>query len=217
MWPTKGMWRIWQKVPHMLGSLATKLVTALWRIGRLSVLRTQKGSRLYHSVKPCNYNEKVCLVCHTSVHYPTEYVPRSTNLTQRSLSRVLSRIYHLGEKSRVAEGQELPRGGPEIFLRWRCAEMQSGAFWGTILRNVTVCALTSSRLDDFSDIVNLYTVRIKILFGGSWAFFWGESFYHSNTLDRTLLSSPDRGTQWICYSKYLFFRQIFAGWEIWTK
>ena len=26
-----------------------------------------------------------------------------------------------------------------------------------------------------------------------------------------------RGTQWICSSKYLFFRQIFAGWEIWKK
>ena len=69
--------------------------------------------------------------------------------------------------------------------------MQSGAFWDTILRNVTVCALTSSRLDDFSDIVNLYTVRIAIFFGGSWAFFWGESFYRSNTLERTLLISPD--------------------------
>ena len=31
--------------------------------------------------------------------------------------------------------------------------MQSVAFWETILRNGTVCALTSSRLDDFSDIV----------------------------------------------------------------
>ena len=26
-----------------------------------------------------------------------------------------------------------------------------------------------------------------------------------------------RGTQWICSSKYLFFRLIFAGWEIWEK
>ena len=24
-----------------------------------------------------------------------------------------------------------------------------------------------------------------------------------------------RGTQWICSSKYLFFMQIFAGWEMW--
>ena len=56
------------------------------------------------------------LVCYTSVHYPTEYVPCFTKLTQRSLSRVLSRIYHLGEKSRVAEGQELPRGSGNFFL-----------------------------------------------------------------------------------------------------
>ena len=26
-----------------------------------------------------------------------------------------------------------------------------------------------------------------------------------------------RGTQWICSSKYLFFRHIFAGWEMWKK
>ena len=56
------------------------------------------------------------MVCYTSVHYPTEYGPRSTNLIQRSLSRVLSRIYHLGEKSRVAEGQELARGVRKVFL-----------------------------------------------------------------------------------------------------
>ena len=39
--------------------------------------------------------------------------------------------------------------------------MQFGAFWDTILRNVTVFALTSSRLDDYSDIVT-YTVMITI-------------------------------------------------------
>ena len=26
-----------------------------------------------------------------------------------------------------------------------------------------------------------------------------------------------RGTQWICSSKYLFFMQMFAGWEMWKK
>ena len=31
--------------------------------------------------------------------------------------------------------------------------MQLGAFWDTILRKVTVSELTSSRLDDSSDIV----------------------------------------------------------------
>ena len=34
----------------------------------------------------------------------------------------------------------------------------------TILRNATVCALTSSRLDDFSDIV--YCTDDNIFFGG---------------------------------------------------
>ena len=42
---------------------------------------------------------------------------------------------------------------PGNFLKWICAEMQSGAFWDTILRNVTVSALPSPRPDDFSDIV----------------------------------------------------------------
>ena len=37
----------------------------------------------------------------------------------------------------------------ENFLKRICAEMQFGAFCDTILRNVTVCALTSSRRDDF--------------------------------------------------------------------
>ena len=57
----------------------------------------------------------------------------------------------------------------------------------TILRNVTVCELTPSRLDDFSDID---TVILTIFFGGSWAFFYGEgggSYCPSNTLDRTLV------------------------------
>ena len=31
----------------------------------------------------------------------------------RSVFRVLSRIYSLGEKLQVAEGDKLPRGGPE--------------------------------------------------------------------------------------------------------
>ena len=71
-------------------------------------------------------------------------------VTEKQSSRVLSRIYLLGEKSWVAEGDELPRGHSprkcfEINMRW-------DAIW-CILRNVTVCALTSSRLDDFSDIV----------------------------------------------------------------
>ena len=38
-------------------------------------------------------------------------------------------------------------------------------FWDTILRNVTVCALTSSRLDDFFRYSYLYTVMITIFWG----------------------------------------------------
>ena len=43
-----------------------------------------------------------------------------------------------------------------------------------------MCALTSSRLDDFSEIVTYAYCNDKILFWG------GGDFYPSNTLDRTL-------------------------------
>ena len=86
-------------------------------------------------------------------------------------SRVLSRIYQLGEKSWVAEGDKPPRGvrpppPPGDFLKWICTEMQYGAFWDTILRNVTVCALTSSRLDDFFDIVTYILYWWQYFLGG---------------------------------------------------
>ena len=78
----------------------------------------------------------------------------------KTASRVLPRIYHVGEKSWVAEGDEHPKGirglpppPNENFFKWICAEMQPGTFRDTILRNVTVCSPTSSCLDDFSDIV----------------------------------------------------------------
>ena len=47
------------------------------------------------------------------------------NEQPNSPDRVLSRIYSVGEKSQVAEGDKLPRGsgGKEI-----CTEMQSGEF-----------------------------------------------------------------------------------------
>ena len=63
--------------------------------------------------------------------------------------------------------------------------MQSGAFWDTILRNVTVCALTSLRLDDFFVIVTYILYWWQYFLGGSWAF-WKGSFYPSNTLGRTM-------------------------------
>ena len=57
--------------------------------------------------------------------------------------RVLSRIYPLWEKSRVAERHKLHRGVHShaplgSIFKWICAEMQSAAFWDTILRNFTV-------------------------------------------------------------------------------
>ena len=77
------------------------------------------------------------------------------------LYRFLSRIFRLGEKSRVGEGRELPGGSggmpPPLgnFLKWMCNEMQSGAFWNTVMSYsvlrqgmLTSCALTSSRLDN---------------------------------------------------------------------
>ena len=99
-------------------------------------------------------------------------------------------------RTKFFEGHELPKGvleacPPRNFLKWMCAEMQSGAFWATILRNVTVCALTSSRRDDFSDVV-IYIVIITIFFSGNLGIWGGEgSFYPSNTLHRTL--NPKKG------------------------
>ena len=52
---------------------------------------------------------------------------------------VLSRIYRLGEKSRVSEGHELPSGirghAPRKIFEMN---MESGAIWDTISRNATV-------------------------------------------------------------------------------
>ena len=109
-------------------------------------------------------------------------------VTNRRAARVLSRIYSLGGKSRVAEGHELPRGfggilPQEIFLKWIWAEMQSGAFGDTILRHVAVWALSSSRLDDFSDIVT-YGNDNNIFCGGG-----GGSLYPTNTLPKKIWTS----------------------------
>ena len=52
-----------------------------------------------------------------------------------------------------------------------------------------MCALTSSRLDDFSDIVTYVYCNDNNTFWGGWKlgiFFGGGNFYPSNTLDRTL-------------------------------
>ena len=39
---------------------------------------------------------------------------------------------------------------------------------------------------------------------------------HVDALSKKI-ASVIRCTQWICSSKYLFFRHIFAGWEMWKK
>ena len=55
-----------------------------------------------------------------------------------------------------------------------------------------MCALTSSRLDDFSDIVTLIIICCSNnnIFGvEAGPFFGGGSFFPSNNLDRTLPSA----------------------------
>ena len=95
---------------------------------------------------------------------------------------VLSRIYRLGEKSQVAEGPEVPRGvqghAPRKFF-----EMTEYALWcnlvqfETVLRNITVCALTLSRVDDFPIQLLVYcNFNNNELFWGEAGPFGGEPF-----------------------------------------
>ena len=73
------------------------------------------------------------------------------------LVRVLSRIYCLGRSPKWPNRMSFlggvrrhaPRKRFEMNMRWDAI----WCHWETILRNVTVCALTSLCLDDFSDIV----------------------------------------------------------------
>ena len=74
--------------------------------------------------------------------------------------RVLSRIYRLGEKSWVSEGHKVSKGSggmpppsPKPFQMNMCWDAMWCILRQNFLRNVTVCALTSSSLDDFSDLV----------------------------------------------------------------
>ena len=114
---------------------------------------------------------RCCLILRSEVSLPFPYpwfwgIPIWKGHILVSLSRVLCRIYSLGEKSQVSEKWGASKGGPGAchpgnFLKWVCAEMQSSAFWDTIWRNV---APTSSRLDDFSGIVTFVMIT---------TFFWG--------------------------------------------
>ena len=65
--------------------------------------------------------------------------------------RVLSRIYHLGKKSWVAEGDKRPRGvrpPPPPTPGWNLVHFET-QFWECY----SVCTNLVSRLDDFFDIV----------------------------------------------------------------
>ena len=64
--------------------------------------------------------------------------------------------------------------------------MQSVAFWETILRNGTVCALTSSRLDDFSDIVTYDNNIFGGGGGGKRGLLEGWRLYPTNTQEKNL-------------------------------
>ena len=110
-------------------------------------------------------------------------------------------IYRLGGKSRVAEDNELPRCPgvccPGNFLKWLCtAEMQSGAFWDTILRNQLRCVHWPRRAWMIFRYSYLYAVMITILLEGKLGIWgWGGgSSYPSNTLDRTLKCDDDENT-----------------------
>ena len=115
-----------------------------------------------------------------------EFVPETISLGDISWSGLGLGFIVWGRSSKWLKASGFQEGSrgmppPRNFLKLICTEMQSGAFWDTILRNVTVGALTSPCLDDFSDIVTyIYCNDNNIFFGGgggigeSWAF-WGEA------------------------------------------
>ena len=98
---------------------------------------------------------------------------------------------------RSGRGPELPRGvggvPPGHFLKWICAEKQSGAFWDNFEKGYSaVCTDLVASGWFFQYTIVTYTVYGKdnnTFWGEAGHFFWeggGESFYPSNTLDRTL-------------------------------
>ena len=100
--------------------------------------------------------------------------------------RVLSRIYRLGEKSWVSEGHKVSKGSggmpppPETFSNeyvLRCNVMHFATELFEKCYSVCTDLVESGWFFRFS---SLYTVMMEL------GIFWGESFYPSNTLDRTL-------------------------------
>ena len=71
------------------------------------------------------------------------------------------------------------------------------------------CALMRpSRASLAHATVNLTSLHWSLVLIGCTSFnYWVDSF----------ATYAFRGTQWICSSKYLFLRHIFAGWEMWKK
>ena len=102
-------------------------------------------------------------------------------------SKVLSRIYRLGETSWVSKGEKLLRGVSWIFFGMK---MRWDAIWCILRHNFEKCYSVCTDLVTsgwFFRYNYSYTVIITIFLGGrSWAFWGGGSFYPSNTLDRTL-------------------------------
>ena len=134
----------------------------VWRVGSMGpptrdIIRSPKGSLPVY--------QRLTLSPNFQQFSLTLYFTFSlVSIRYNGTIRVLSRIYHSGEKSRVAEGDKRPRG-----VRPH-PRMKSGAFWDTILRNIIVCALTSSfypsnTLDRTLTIVNSNHFRP---WSGSW-------------------------------------------------
>ena len=122
--------------------------------------------------------------CHQNLWF---LIQRGASTFHVLLFRVLSRIYRLGEKSRVAEGDELPRS-PKNFFEMN---MPWDAIWCILGHNfweMLQCVHWPRRV--FFRYSYLYTVMITVCFGGKQGVLFGEGgdFYPSNALDRTLLS-----------------------------
>ena len=87
--------------------------------------------------------------------FPHSFLTKTVHLNLQFSPRLIPGFY-LGfivwggspkwPKTTSFPGGYVPR---KFFWNDCTAEMQSGAFWDTILRKITVCALTSSCLDDF--------------------------------------------------------------------
>ena len=111
--------------------------------------------------------------------------------------RVLSKIYRLGKKSWVTEGQELPSGvwrrAPRKFFEMN---MREGAIWCILRHNFEKCYsvctdfVASRWFFRYSCLIHTVVMTIFFFFfgggGGSWLL-GGGSLYPLNTQDRTVI------------------------------